>query len=480
MGFALLGMYFSRAATLSSNESKAAEPSLDLRSAFDLIMELLPPDKIAAYSFRSSAATVYNTLATLLILTLQRLGGGSSLQAIVREVVGYHTHLFPDNKRVREKTLSTHPSGFSKARGRLSVELAENFCDTIAKAIIERATPAFPDRHIYVVDGTTIALSPTSELTRVYPPATNQHGETIWPILMLSVAHELSSGAALRPEFGAKNGDDNTSEAAQMEALAQRIERGSILLADAGYGIFRVLYRCKEHAGHDVVARLTNARFKAMKRQAELVSKEEGIAHYQLTWKPTAKDLKNNPDLCKDASLRVRIYSQERSNGKCLHVVSTMALDPAQAIELYGLRYTAVEHDLRDLKVTLNLEHMAAESEAMVKKEILCSMAAYNLVVQFRRQAARKAKLPPRRISFKRCYETVRFYLLNFGPRPLEEWLARYEQAVLIASKDVLPLRPGRSFPRKAHPKRPKSTNAQRYKKPQKNPSPPNAPPPEG
>ena len=467
---------------LSSNDSTttAEEQELDLRSAFDLIKELLPPDQIAAYSLRHSPATVYNTLTTLMILTLQRFGGGRTLKAVVREAVGHHAYLFPDNKRVREGTLSCNPSGFSKSRGDLSVAITENFCDTIAAAIIEQGKPAFQDRQIYVVDGTTIALSPTSELSRVYPPTTNQFGKTVWPIMMVTVAHELYSGAALRPEFGAKNGDDNTSEAEQIETLAKRVQRGSILLADAGYGIFRVIYRCKTHSGHDVIARLTNARFKAMQRQAKSLGSENGIAHYELNWKPTSKDLQNNPELSKDASIQVHLYSHQRAQGDPLHVVSTMELEPAKAIELYGLRYTAVEHDIRDLKVTLNLERMAAESEAMVKKEILCSIVAYNLVVQFRRQAAKIVRLTPRRISFKRCYETVTIYLLQFGSHPLEDWLARYEQALTVASKDVLPIRPGRNFARKAHPKRPKSTNEQRHEKSNKTPAPKTENPPDG
>ncbi len=467
---------------MSHNELTSIEKQeeFDLRSAFDLIQELLPPDQIAAYSLRLSPATVYNTLTTLMILTLQRFGGGRSLEAIVREVVGHHTYLFPDNKRVREGTLSSSPSGFSKARGRLSVELTENYCDAVAKAIVQRGQPAFQDRQIYVVDGTTIALSPTSELSKVYPPATNQFGKTVWPIMMVTVAHELYSGAALRPEFGAKNGENNTSEADQIETLAKRIEKGSILLADAGYGIFRVIYRCKAQSGQDVIARLTNARFKAMKRRAELLSNESEITHYRLSWNPSDKDLKNNPDISKDAGILVHLYSHQRSDGESLHLVSTMELEPGKAMELYGLRYTSIEHDIRDLKVTLNLERMAAESEAMVKKEILCSMVAYNLVIQFRRQAAKFAKVKPRRISFKRCYETVTYYLLQFGSRPLEDWLARYEQALTLASKDILPIRPGRSFKRRAHPKRSKSTNEQRHKKSKNTTSPTTDDPPDG
>jgi hypothetical protein len=439
----------------------------DLRSAFSLLTELVPAEETAAFSLRHSPATVYTTLTTLLILTLQRLSKDQTLQAVVRDVLSEHTYLFPNNKRVREGTLSANPSAFSKARQKLSVQHTENFCDAVAKAIIDRGPASFQDRKIFVIDGTTIALSPSSELTEVYPPATNQFGKTVWPIMMITVAHELYSGAALRPEFGAKFGEDNTSEAEQIEVLAQRIEPNSILLADAGYGIFRVVYGCRQ-ARQDMIVRLTNSRFKTMKRNAQLIAEHGAISHYRSQWKPTSKDRKNNPNLPENAHVWIEMYSGQTSKGEPLHVASTIDLLPEKAFELYGLRYTAVEHDIRDIKTTLNLDRMAAQSDDMVCKEILCSMVAYNLIVQFRKQAASKANLPPRRISFTRCYDTIRFFLFNFGDNPLERWLARYDQAIKLASKDVLPIRPGRSFARKAHPKRPKSTNEQRHRKPKK------------
>ncbi len=71
-----------------------------------------------------------------------------------------------------------------------------------------------------------MTLSPTSPLRDAYPPATNEHGETVWPIMMLMVAHELQSGCALVPEFGAKYGPENTSEARQATAIGRRIPKG--------------------------------------------------------------------------------------------------------------------------------------------------------------------------------------------------------------------------------------------------------------
>ncbi len=78
----------------------------ELNSAIALLHDLIPQDQLQVYSFRHSPATVYTTLATLWMLTLQRLGGRKSLEKIVKETLGNHREIFPDNKRVRDGTLS--------------------------------------------------------------------------------------------------------------------------------------------------------------------------------------------------------------------------------------------------------------------------------------------------------------------------------------------------------------------------------------
>jgi hypothetical protein len=57
-------------------------------------------------------------------------------------------------------------------------------------------------------DGTTFTLPPTPELKKAFPPATNQHGESVWPVAMLMVASELSTGCILTPEIGAIYGSN--------------------------------------------------------------------------------------------------------------------------------------------------------------------------------------------------------------------------------------------------------------------------------
>lgn len=428
----------------------------EFTSAVELLRKLIPEEEFPAYSLEHSPATVYTTLVTLWMLTLQRLGGGKSLEAIVKEVLTYNRCLLPDNKRVREGTLSFKSGAYSQARKRVPLEMVRKFVERMSQALIDRSPPSFERRRGYLLDGTTMTLSPTSNLSDAYPLATNQHGETVWPVMMLMVAHELQSGCALIPEFGAMYGPDRTSEARQAAAIAGRIPPGSVVLADAGFGIFSVAY-AMVCAGHEILFRLSKSRFKALRRRAERTDQTEEGACYRATWTPSAKDRRTNPDLPADAPLEVWLHEVQLPNGESLYLVTTLGGSSAAAARYYSHRYD-VEHDIRDVKVSLGVENIRAQSDEMVHKELLCSIAAYNLVVQLRRAAAAVAGVPPRRLSFTNVWTTMQVLLLQQPPCTSSEWQARYARAVQVAATHKLPNRPGRSYPRRAHPRRPKST----------------------
>jgi hypothetical protein len=428
----------------------------EFTSAVELLRKLIPEDDFPVYSLELSPATVYTTLVTLWMLTLQRLGGGKSLDAIVNEVLTNNRSLLPDNKRVREGTLSFTSGAYSRARQRLPIETVQSFAQQVSQSLINLSPCWLGGRRRYILDGTTMTLAPTSSLIEAYPPATNQHGETVWPVLMLMVAHELESGCALIPDFGAMYGPNRTSEAKQAATIASRIPPGSLVLADAGFGIFSVAW-AMIGAGHDVLFRLTKSRFKALSRRAEVIDETAQSSRYRLRWTLSAKDHQTNPELSAKACLQVFLHKVELAGGEYLYLVTTLPISSELAAEYYSHRYD-VEHDIRDMKVSMGIENIRTKSDEMVQKELLCSVVAYNLVVGLRREAAKVAGVDPRRLSFTGVWTTMQTCLLRQSPCAWSEWQERYETAVRIAATYKLPNRPGRTYPRRAHPRRPKST----------------------
>jgi hypothetical protein len=89
-----------------------------------------------------------------------------------------------------------------------------------------------------------------------------------------------------------------------------------------------------------------------------------------------------------------------------LYLVTTLDLPVEQIVELYGFRWN-IELDLRSLKQTVHLHTLRSTTTAMVAKELVLGVTAYNFVRAAIYAAARAANLNPRRISFSRAQDVV-------------------------------------------------------------------------
>lgn len=428
-----------------------------LRSIFDGFKEqsLLDCDE------RPTNQMVYTHGVTVWMLILQRLGNGKTLKEVVSQILSHDRDLFPDNKRVQEGTVSRRSGTYSRARKRLPQQFVYDFSNRVCNYLGEISEPLIEGQRVFAIDGTTITLAPTKVLQEAFPPATNQHGESVWPIAQLMVAHELQSGCALLPQIDPMYGENSTSEATQAHRIVKQLPAKSIVLADSGFGIYSVAYHCHQ-AGHKFLFRLSSSRFKSMRPKATWIDEGPNHKTYCLRWSPSAKDRKTNPDIPADAVLEVVLHEVEVSPSVTLFLVSDVQIDGPSSSQLYSRRYE-VEFDIRDVKVTMDAENIRAKSVDMVKKELYTSIIAYNLVAQFRRQAAKLGRLVPRRLSFTDVWVTFKDELLLQPACTLAEWIDRYDEALWHASQHKLPNRKHpRNYPRQAHPRRPKSTNFQK------------------
>ena len=141
--------------------------------------------------------------------------------------------------------------------------------------------------------------------------------------------------------------------------------------------------------------------------------------------------------------------------------------------ELYSKRYD-VEFDIRDVKVTMDTENILAQRLDTVLKELMAAIIAFNLVAQFRRQAAKLARVEPRRLSFTGVWLVFCSRLLRKQFDSYEAWRLAYQAALVAASQHKHPNRSHpRSYPRVAHPRRPKTTKYQKSLRKKTKPRPP-------
>lgn len=438
-----------------SRESSVELQAQEFEAAAKLFWDLLDPYEIDQMQPLGSAA-VYSTAVTTWLLILQRMHGGASLSHVVSKLLANGTQILPDNRRVREGRLSANTGTFSRARKRLKHEVIDWLADKVYSSFVESTPPTWNGRRAFLLDGTTIALtSPTTELLSAFPPGSNQHGDGIWPTMLMLVAHELSSACATSPEVGPMYGSKASGEVALAKQLLPRLPKESLILADSNFGIFGLAFSAVT-TGHDVVLRMTKKRFDSLINRAELI--QDGTRRrWKLDWTPTRDDRRTHPEVPADAKLLVWLHEVPIPNDEKLLIVTTLDEDSQTIADLYRRRGD-VETDIRDIKVTLKTEEIRAKDIDMLKKELSASMIAYNLVVQARRLAAKIAKVEPRRLSFSGAWYAVSQMLLFPHYLSEVELQQRMNQTLRMASQRKVPNRPGRSYPREAYARRRKFT----------------------
>jgi Transposase DDE domain len=428
--------------------SREDAPVVDLDQAVRIFQKLVPLQTLNDLQSPNSR-TVYTPWIVSWLMVYQRLSGYVALADALPQLAHLGDDLLPDNKRVRERTLSANTGGFTRARQRLACEVAESAADQVSAALIARSSPSLGDRRVFLIDGSTLSLAPTNSLRQAFPPAKNQHGESHWPVLRLVTAHDLSSGGALRPEIGQMCGSKAVGEVELSAQLLGRLPTHSVVIGDRNFGIFAFAWQGL-NAGHDLLARLTKSRFQAMVRKAKSV----GPGEWELLWKPSSWERGKNPQWPAKAAVPVRLHEVRISEKLTLWLVTSLGESAAVLAELYRGR-GHIETDLRDLKQTLRLEEIRGQSPEMVRKEIATATIAYNLVVLIRRLAAKRAEVEPRRLSFRRVWALVRGMLLHSAesadPAKVEQ---RIEQLLRMAGQCKLPSRPGRNYRREVIPKR--------------------------
>ena len=127
---------------------------------------------------------------------------------------------------------------------------------------------------------------------------------------------------------------------------------------------------------------------------------------------------KSLPDYFEVRETRVRV-AKPGFRSKEIIVVTTL-LDPEMATKedlanLYRSRWNQ-ELDLRDIKVTLQMDILRCKTPELVHKEIWTNILAYNLIRTVMAQAASRHEIEPRTISFKGTIQTLEAFqpLISF------------------------------------------------------------------
>jgi hypothetical protein len=261
----------------------------------------------------------------------------------------------------------------------------------------------------------------------------------------------MSSGALLH----VAHGNRRTHESKLFASLWHTVEKGDVLVEDRGFCSFGAVANLQAR-GADVLMRLPE---KKLRRAISSQLPKSGNCDLLITWKrpsrpPSAMSPQEFESL--PESLAVRVVRMDISRRgfrtQTLTIITTLT-DPAitaQELAALYLRRWEIELHFREIKILLNMDVLRCKTPAMIERELLIHLVAYNLVRTLMQQSAASHGAELGRLSFKGTLDTVRHFAnaahaAEGKPKTIQALTAELLMAV---AKDPNPFRPGRNEPR--------------------------------
>jgi hypothetical protein len=343
---------------------------------------------------------------------------------------------------------SVNTGAYCKARQRLPVTMVSTLARHTGKVLSERAQNGWRwrGRCVKLVDGTGILMPDTAANQACYPQPSSQATGVGSPLARLVGVICLSTGALLDAAMGPHAGK-GTSELGLLRKLVSVFSPGDVMLADAFYCNYFLIAALQE-MGVDVLFAQHGARITDFRRGEKL-----GARDHRVSWpKPKVRPEWMSPE--DFAALPQELTLREVKVGK--KVLVTTLLCPRKTCktalgELFRQRWN-VELDLRAIKTTLQMAELSCNTPQMNEKEVWVHFLAYNLIRLLMAQAAAKAAVHPRHLSFK---HTVQLWSAWLARRLCDQGDATIELLFTLIGQLRVANRPGRVEPR-ARKRRPK------------------------
>ncbi len=349
-------------------------------------------------------------------------------------------------------------SPYCQARASLPLERLQEIHDGVVAAAdrVIATKDLWRQRRVVVVDGCTVTAPDTPANQKKYPQQSVQKPGCGYPILrilaLLSLATGLLSAWAMGPW--------RQSELALLQTLWDGLRTGDVLLADRGFCSWGLLAMCLERK-LDAVFRVKGPRRKDF-RYGKRLSRDERLVEWKKpkepAWTLTAAQWAALPQVLILRLVRCQLQTPGFRTQKVILVTTlldSLNFPPAALGQLYFRRW-AMELTLRNIKITLQMDHLSCKNPENLEREIRLHFLVHNLVRCLMLEAARRHGVPLERVSFAGTLAVARRFseaLLQAKSKARRSQLR--EELFRILADDLVPDRPGRREPR-AVKRRPK------------------------
>ncbi len=352
----------------------------------------------------------------------------------------------------------------SKARMKLKHEAFIRLNDAATEEYYQQAYKTYKGYRLLAADGSMIELPYGEAISKEY--GTMNHKESWvncgWSVVLYDVLNEMVVDAELH-KYG-------KSEREYLLKQLQRIkeegkQKRDIIIADRGFPSLVLFVKLKQ-MNYDFVIRYNGEQF--LKELKEFVTneKEDMIIEVSLTGSQKRRD---NPELQEllrqgaNATMKLRVVKIKLSSGEDEYLVTSM-LDSNQLTidelkHIYHLRWSEEEH-FKFQKHSVEIENFSGKTGESIRQDYYSRILILNLhsvlvqeaekqIAEERAEKKQELKYEQYKINRNVSYGLVRTRILDLLNEDNADWMKVYDELVEAIKRHKIPVREGRSNPRK-------------------------------
>lgn len=302
--------------------------------------------------------------------------------------------------------ISISAQALCKARQRLPLKLFQQLVENVLPEDFS-VTAKYKGKKVWIADGMSFLVNDTGELSKKYGKSKNQRGLSRgYPTPKLLTLLEAGAGfirkAIILPYWG--------QEFSCLSRLFKSIGAGGLLIGDRGLVSFAHLALLIAQGVHGCFqlprGKVVYNRGKGCRHLHKRLGKQDILVNWTATRRPKWMSKQRWKNISGQTLTLRQIAFRITRKGFRTHwawIITTL-LDPKEypaqeLIDLYAQRWQ-IEVHFRDLKCTLKMKKISAQSIKGVQKEVMAFILLYNLIRKVMQEAAKRQGVPPDRISF--------------------------------------------------------------------------------
>jgi len=308
------------------------------------------------------------------------------------------------NKLRKAKQLSevsTNTMSYCEARAKLPLKFIESLTWQTAELGMSRVPEDWLwfGHRVFLVDGFVVSAPDTPENQDKYPQPTSQKVGLGFPQIRACAAISLSTGVVTDLKYGPVLGK-KTGEQTIFRKMFAKFQPGDIIVADSNFECYRDMATLYQQGAY-MVCDINGSRDSPFTGRCKMIEETtKTLARPEFNKdRFTLEEWEQLPKTLEVRVIRYRVKGRKQE----LTIVTTLLdteLYPAEEVaKLYKHRWEC-ELDIRSIKAVMGMTWLSCHSPAMLERELMTLILAYNLIRVAMCDAAKIGNVKPRDLSF--------------------------------------------------------------------------------